>query len=149
MNEYIHGKRAVSKYATTRNDLIGANYSSKLSPWLANGSLSPRKVYWEVKKFEREQTRNESTGVYIDELFWRDFNRFWCLFHGNKVFSSYGIYDRTYYDWKTNLDIVKRWRKGQTGMPFIDALMRDMNETGFMPNRGRMVVACYLAMDIK
>ena len=99
MNEYIFSKRAVSKYATTRNDLIGANYSSKLSPWLANGSLSCRKVYWEVKKFEAEQTRNESTTIFIDELFWRDFNRFWCLNHGNKVFSSYGIYDRTYYNW--------------------------------------------------
>ena len=36
-----------------------------------------------------------------------------------------------------------------TGMPIIDALMREMNETGFMPNRGRMVVACYLAQDLK
>ena len=149
MMEYIHTKRAVSKYASTRNDLIGANYSSKLSPWLANGSISARKVYWEVKKFEREQTRNESTGIYIDELLWRDFNRYWCLFHGNKVFSSYGIYDRTYYDWQTNAEIVDRWRKGKTGMPLIDALMRDMNQTGFMPNRGRMVVACYLTMDLK
>lgn len=54
VQEYIHGKRAVSKYNSTRNDLIGANYSSKLSPWLANGSISCRKVYWEVKKFEKE-----------------------------------------------------------------------------------------------
>ena len=89
---------------------MGANYSSKLSPWLANGSLSIRKVYWETKKFEAEQTRNESTGTFIDELFWRDFNRYWCLYHGNKVFSSYGIYDRTYYDWQTSNDTVDRWR---------------------------------------
>lgn len=149
MQEYIHTKRAVSKYASSRNDLIGANYSSKLSPWLANGSLSSRKVYWEVKKFEREQTKNESTTVFIDELFWRDFNRYWCLNRGNKVFSSYGIYDRTYYAWKTDSAVVDRWRQGRTGMPLIDALMRDMNETGFMPNRGRMVVACYLTMDLK
>ena len=46
LDEYVHTKRAVSKYATTRNNLIGANYSSKLSPWLANGSVSPRQVYW-------------------------------------------------------------------------------------------------------
>lgn len=54
MQEYIHTKGAVSKYNSTRNDLLGANYSSKLSPWLANGSLSARKVYWETKKFESE-----------------------------------------------------------------------------------------------
>lgn len=67
----------------------------------------------------------------------------------NKVFSSYGIYDREYYDWKTDEEIVRRWREGSTGMPLIDALMREMNETGFMPNRGRMIVACYFAMDLK
>ena len=99
LNEYVFSKRAVSKYESTRNDLIGADYSSKLSPWLANGSISSRKVYWEVKRFEEEQVRNESTKIYIDELFWRDFNRFWCMNHGNKVFQSYGIYDRTYYNW--------------------------------------------------
>ena len=69
--------------------------------------------------------------------------------HGDKVFSEYGIYDRQYYDWKTNSETVQRWRDGMTGIPIIDALMREMNITGFMPNRGRMVVACYLAMDLK
>ena len=67
----------------------------------------------------------------------------------NKVFSSYGIYDREYYDWQTNQDTIQRWRDGNTGMPLVDALMREMNETGFMPNRGRMIVACYLTMDLK
>lgn len=69
--------------------------------------------------------------------------------YGNKIFSSYGIYNREYYNWATDMNIVKRWREGNTGIPLIDALMRDMNETGFMPNRGRMIVACYLAMDLK
>jgi len=71
------------------------------------------------------------------------------MHHGNKVFSSYGIYDRSYYDWKTDLETVQRWRDGMTGIPIIDALMREMNFTGFMPNRGRMVVASYFAMDLK
>lgn len=80
---------------------------------------------------------------------WRDFNRYWCIFHGDKIFHEYGIYNREYYQWKTDMSIVQRWRDGQTGMPLVDALMREMNETGFMPNRGRMVVACYLTMDLK
>ena len=69
--------------------------------------------------------------------------------YGNKIFSGYGIYNREYYAWNTEKEIVKRWREGNTGMPIIDALMREMNETGFMPNRGRMITACYLAMDLK
>lgn len=47
------------------------------------------------------------------------------------------------------MDLVNRWRQGQTGYPIIDALIRDMNTTGFMPNRGRMIVACNFAMDLK
>ena len=69
--------------------------------------------------------------------------------HKNKAFSSYGIYDREYYNWKTDETTVDRWKNGQTGMPLVDALMREMNLTGFMPNRGRMIVACYFAMDLK
>jgi deoxyribodipyrimidine photo-lyase len=52
--EYIFSRRSVAHYNNTRNDLLGANYSSKLSPWLANGCLSPRMVYHEVKRFENE-----------------------------------------------------------------------------------------------
>ncbi len=84
-------------------------------------------IYWKVKEFEKKYKSNTSTTVYVDELFWRDFNRFWCMNHGNKVFSSYGIYNREYYQWKTDMAIVNRWRAGQTGMPLIDALMREMN----------------------
>jgi len=149
LEEYVFEKRAVAHYNDTRNNLIGANYSSKLAPWLANGSLSARKIYHETKKFEVKYKRNESTQVFLDELFWRDFMRFWCANHGMKVFHEYGIYNRTYYNWQTSKETVRRWREGQTGMPIIDALMREMNETGFMPNRGRMVVACYFAMDLK
>ena len=67
----------------------------------------------------------------------------------NKGFSEYGIYDRSYYNWNVDQDIIDRWKKGQTGMPLVDSLMREMNHTGFMPNRGRMIVACYLTQDLK
>lgn len=87
VKEYIWETKAVGTYATTRNQLIGSNYSSKLSPWLSTGNISPRYVYFETKAFEEKHSRNESTKVYIDELFWRDYNRYWCLKYGNKVFS--------------------------------------------------------------
>lgn len=119
VKEYIWESKAVGNYAATRNQLIGSNYSSKLSPWLATGNISPRYVYFETKAFEEKHRRNDSTKVYVDELFWRDYNRYWCLKYGNKVFSSYGIYDRTYYDWKTSPDFVKRWREESAlGCPF-------------------------------
>ena len=100
LDEYVDKHRAVAHYDDTRNQLIGANYSSKLSPWLQNGAISCRRIYWKVKEFEKNHKANESTKVYIDELFWRDFQRYWCMHNGNKMFSEYGIYDRTYYAWK-------------------------------------------------
>ena len=105
LESYI-STRAVGHYNDTRNNLIGSDYSSKLSPWLQNGALSCRQVYWQTKEFEKKHKANESTKVFIDELFWRDFNRFWCMNHGDKMFSEYGIYDRQYYNWQTDAEIV-------------------------------------------
>lgn len=46
------------------------------------------------------------------------------------------------------MEVIRRWKAGKTGMPIIDALMREMNTTGFMGNRGRQIVASYLALDL-
>jgi deoxyribodipyrimidine photo-lyase len=94
LQEYIHSNKSVALYDKTRNQLIGSEYSSKLSPWLANGSISCREIYHETRKFEKENSAGEGTKIFIDELFWRDFNRYWCMKYADKVFSEYGIYDR-------------------------------------------------------
>lgn len=102
-----------------------------------------------MREYEKKYKPDIQTKTYIDELFWRDYYRYWCMHYGNQVFSEYGIYKRTYYNWQQDPEIYKRWKEGKTGMPLIDALMRDMNRTGFMPNRGRMIVACYFSQDLK
>lgn len=51
--------------------------------------------------------------------------------------------------WGQDLDLIHRWKTGQTGMPIVDAFMRELNATGFMSNRGRQVVAAYLALDLQ
>jgi len=76
---------------------MGSEYSSKLSPWLADGSISIKRVYEEVLNYEKKVKANDSTRVFKDELFWRDFNRYWFLHNGNKCFFEYSVYDRTYY----------------------------------------------------
>lgn len=83
MNEYIVETKAVGHYAISRNDLLGSNYSSKFSPWISSGALSPKYVYYQVKEFEKKHKSNESTKVFLDELFWRDFYRFWAMKYGN------------------------------------------------------------------
>lgn len=99
VTEYIHSRKSVGKYFETRNQLIGSEYSSKFSPWLANGCISPRDIYFQTKAYEKQYESNQSTTVFIDELLWRDFYRIYCMKNGNKIFSEYGIYDRKYYNW--------------------------------------------------
>jgi len=137
IDEYIYQRESLGHYAETRNNLIGSEYSSKFSPWLANGAVSCRDIYWKVKAFEEKHGPSESTKKFIDELFWRDFSYYWCMLNGTRVFFEYGITDRTHYNWRVDKNLIQRWREGKTGMPLIDALMRELNESGFMSNRGR------------
>jgi deoxyribodipyrimidine photo-lyase len=71
LRHYFWESEALSRYKQTRNGLLGPDYSSKLSPWLANGSVSPRTVYREVRRYERERAKNDSTYWFIFELTWR------------------------------------------------------------------------------
>ena len=61
LQHYLWDTDSIKNYKETRNGLIGADYSSKLSPWLAQGCLSPKKIYQELKKYEAERTKNKST----------------------------------------------------------------------------------------
>merc|ERR1712216_466575 len=129
-------------YHRTRNQIQGANYSSKLSPWLANGCISPRTLYWAAKEFERRQgsKRDRFDHVYkfVFELNWRDYFRFYCAKFGKRVFSLSGPAKRKH-DWGRDLTAETRWKTGSTGVPLVDALMRELVLTGYIANRGRYI----------
>ena len=148
MNEYFWNKKYLANYKQTRNNLLGTEYSSRLSPWLSIGSLSPRKVYYEIKRFEETVISNESTYWLIFELLWRDFFRWVAWKHGVKIFHENGINGRRINKSGTINDF-KRWINGETGVPLIDACMVELKQTGFLSNRGRQVVASYLIHDLK
>ncbi len=149
MKTYFWDRDALRNYKETRNGLLGADYSSKLSPWLALGCLSPREVYWEVKKYEQERTANESTYWLVFELLWRDYFRFMFKKHGNKFFQKSGFKGQAPSEAPNQEELFEKWKNGQTGVPFIDANMHELNATGFMSNRGRQNVASYLVKDLK
>jgi deoxyribodipyrimidine photo-lyase len=147
LNHYFWTTNALKSYKETRNGLLGENYSSKFSPWLALGCLSPRFVYQEVVRYEKERHKNQSTYWLIFELIWRDYFRFICKKHGNKVFQIQGIKNQLG-DWDRNEAVFENWKNGLTGVPFVDANMRELNQTGFMSNRGRQIVASFLVNDL-
>ncbi|QJW88332.1 DASH family cryptochrome [Spirosoma taeanense] len=148
LNQYIWGKELIRTYKETRNGMLGEDYSSKFSAWLALGCLSPRLIYQEVKRYETERVKNDSTYWLIVELIWRDFFRFVALRYGTRIFKPSGIRHNLNRKWRRDLALFQRWAEGQTGIPFIDANMREMNATGFMSNRGRQNVGSFLVNDL-
>ncbi|MDF2156382.1 DASH family cryptochrome [Algoriphagus sp. CAU 1675] len=144
---YFWEEDRLKVYKETRNGLIGADYSSKFSAWLSLGCISPRTIYEEVKRYERERKKNQSTYWLVFELIWRDYFRFICKKHGSQVFHIGGIKHQED-SWRRDRVDFQRWCEGQTGVPFVDANMRELKNSGFMSNRGRQNVASFLVNDL-
>ncbi|MBX2913966.1 MAG: DASH family cryptochrome [Cyclobacteriaceae bacterium] len=147
LKEYIWDKDLLKVYKETRNGLIGADYSSKLSAALAVGCISPRTIYHEVKKYEQERVTNQSTYWLIFELLWRDYFRFGAQKYGSMIFQGHGISNKQI-NWKYDFEKFNAWRLGKTGVDFVDANMKELLLTGFMSNRGRQNVASFLTKDL-
>lgn len=146
VENYFFETENLSQYKKTRNGLVGESYSSKLSAWLANGSISARTIYWEVQNYEQEICKNEDTYWLIFELIWRDYFKYISLKHGNKIFQLDGILGKKY-EWKFNQKAFRQWENGNTNQPFVNANMIELQRTGFMSNRGRQNVASYWAKE--
>ncbi len=148
LDHYFWDSKKLAFYKKTRNGLIGKDYSSKFSPWLANGSISARQIYWEVKRFEQEIKKNQDTYWLIFELIWRDYFKYVSLKHGNDIFKIGGILKKEY-AWETNEKLKNDWINGTTGEAFVNANMKELKETGWMSNRGRQNVASYWAKHLE
>ncbi|AZQ43837.1 DASH family cryptochrome [Nonlabens ponticola] len=145
LQHYFWKTEQLKSYKKTRNGLVGTDYSSKFSAWLAVGSISPREIYHEVKKFEKEIKKNQDTYWLVFELIWRDFFKYVSLKHREKIFDIGGILQKDY-DWKANDKELKKWMQGETHENFVNANMKEIAATGFMSNRGRQNVASYWSM---
>jgi deoxyribodipyrimidine photo-lyase len=147
LQNYFWETKKLSVYKLTRNGLIGTDFSSKFSPWLANGSISAKTIYWEIIKYEQQIGKNESTYWLIFELIWRDYFKYISLKNGNSIFKIGGILYKKY-DWKTNKSAIKNWINGSTEEPFVNANMIELQQTGWMSNRGRQNVGSYFAKEL-
>ena len=149
LRHYFWEKDQVVQYKETRNGLIGPDYSSKFSAWLSMGCLSPKLIYHELKRYERERVSNESTYWLFFELLWRDYFRLMGKKYGNRIFQKGGTQEKDLRILKNNQELFTLWAEGRTGVPFIDANMRELAATGWMSNRGRQNVASFLVKDLK
>ncbi len=148
LHYYLQETQLVETYKESRDELLGGDYSTKFSPWLAQGCLSPKQVYWELQRYEVEQGKNKSTYWLFFELLWRDFFRLMAKKHGDQIFLKGGTKGEINTDLRDDYELLDTWINGQTGVPFIDANMRELKRTGFMSNRGRQNVASFLVKDL-
>jgi deoxyribodipyrimidine photo-lyase len=146
---YLWGTNSIQSYKETRNGMMDWNHSSKLSAWLSQGCLSARSIYHEIKRYESEVCSNDSTYWMIFELLWRDYFKFFSKKYGVKIFSPGGVKPNPKYQPVENRAEFESWSKANTREPFINANMRELNQTGWMSNRGRQNVASFLVHQMQ
>jgi len=148
LNYYFYETKNLSNYKETRNGMVGADYSSKFSAWLAMGCIAPRFIYTEIKKYEKQFGANDSTYWLVFELLWRDFFRFMFKKHQTKFFLYSGIKTDKINSKSLNEKLLSQWTNGTTNSDFINANMLELKQTGFMSNRGRQNVASYFCNEL-
>lgn len=149
LEHYFFKTKSLSVYKETRNGLVGADYSSKFSAWLALGCISARSIYAQIQHYEKEIVANESTYWLVFELLWRDYFRFVMKKYGHLFFLQNGIKTSKKNSNRHNAKLFETWKNAQTGNDFINANMLELKLTGFMSNRGRQNVASYLVNDLQ
>lgn len=147
LNYYFFETGIVSKYKETRNQLLGHDFSSHFSPWLALGVISPQRIIKHLREYENQHAANESTYWLWFELLWRDFFRYQMMKYKNLFFHKNGL-SKKQVSFKNDISLFKQWMNGETDEPFVNANMKELNQTGFMSNRGRQNVASYLIHDL-
>lgn len=146
LKQYFKGEQA-KLYKQTRNQLTGWHYSTKFSPWLAIGALSPRTIYHALKQYEAEFGESDGSYWIWFELLWRDYFRFLHFKYGRRLYLATGLKGGLLPE--QNANNFQRWCNANCGNHLIDAAMRELQQTGFLSNRLRQIVASFLIYDLR
>lgn len=176
--EHLIKSGGMTKYKETRNGLLGPEFSTKLSAYLALGCITARQIHHELLKFEDGkddkyksgsgygQGENDGTRGVRFELLWRDYMRLCTMKFGKKLFRQHGFREKKKYDreWKSAdkssapkgqnppahevAKLLERIWNGTTGLGLIDASQRELYHTGYTSNRARQNVASFLAKHL-
>lgn len=139
----------INRYAADRNrmDLDG---TSGLSPYLRFGMLSVRQAAWAVREADalaRDATARQGTETWLSELIWREFYSA-ILYHFPYVRRTAFRPELRSIPWRDDAAGFDAWAEGRTGFPVVDAAMHQLNATGWMHNRARMITASFLTKDL-
>lgn len=135
-------------YLDTRNELDGWPHSSKLSPWLALGCLSPKWILLNVHEYQANHGQSKSVYWLFFELLWREYFQWYAHTHGSNLFAFKGIAKSapvtTFYG-----ERFRKWCQGSTPYPLVNACMKQLNSTGYLSNRGRQIAASCLVNELQ
>ena len=136
--------KIIENYSEGR-DRPDKDYTSKLSPHLHFGEISPQRIFEEIKK--KNFTNIQSKNKFLAEIGWREFS-YSLLFHYPNI--RYEPIQEKFrkFPWQDNAKHLAAWKKGKTGYPIIDAGMRQLYKTGWMHNRVRMIVGSFLCKNL-
>lgn len=143
--------KRVASYQQGR-DIPGVDGTSRMSPYLRFGCISIRRMVDDSRKAQesvKTKIQESISGIdkYVDELIWREFYQS-VLYHFPRLLESNYRQEFDRLPWKFNDKLFIAWKEGRTGYPLVDAGMRELNLTGWMHNRVRMVVASFLTKDM-
>ena len=137
----------VADYQTTR-DRPDMEATSRLSPHLHFGELSPRQIWQAVKAAAATRRKSEAGGeAFLREIGWREF-AYHVLFHWPELPDRPLRREFARFPWRPDDELTKAWQRGRTGYPIVDAGMRELWATGWMHNRVRMITASFLVKDL-
>lgn len=142
-------KSAVTDYAGTRN-FPAVKGTSRLSPHLHFGEISPRTIWHETIRVLRQRFGSSfelEDNQFLKEIVWREF-AYHLLFHFPRTPNEPLREQYAKFPWQEDPEQLKAWQKGMTGYPIVDAGMRELWHTGWMHNRVRMIVASFLIKDL-
>lgn len=142
LDRFLEG--AVDAYNTDRDrpDMDG---TSSLSPYLHFGQIGPRQVVHALK--QRSDLSKNGPQVYLKEIYWREF-AYNVLYHFPHTADAPLQTQYADFPWQRDEQLLRRWQRGQTGYPIIDAGMRQLWQTGWMHNRVRMIVSSLLVKHL-
>lgn len=130
-------ENSVQDYGVQRDMPANESGTSRLSPHLAHGEISPRQIWHAARN------SGKNTDKFLSEIGWREFS-YVLMYHVPKLASENFKPAFDAFEWDDDRQALTRWQRGQTGYPFVDAGMRELWQTGWQHNRVRMVCASFL-----
>lgn len=146
LHSFLHtGEGMANANATVKKNEV----ASRLSAWLAVGSLSPREVYWKLREAETNYGLKPYFGPIILGILWRDYFRFMFKKYGNTFFKQEGFKAHAETIPLVASASLKLWQTASTGHVLIDSIMNELNTTGYINNGSRQLAATYLVNELK